>query len=50
MKTSSFIVALTLGLFVTATPGPIVNGRQISEAQRGGRTPGGGGQAGVRIT
>lgn len=49
MKTSSFIVALTLGLFVTATPGPIVNGRQISEARKGGKTPGRGRQGGVRI-
>ncbi|EDR15098.1 uncharacterized protein LACBIDRAFT_300910 [Laccaria bicolor S238N-H82] len=49
MKTSSFIVALTLGLFVTATPGPIMNGRQISEARRGGKNPGKGRQAGVRI-
>jgi hypothetical protein len=49
MKTSSFIVALTLGLFVTATPGPIVSGRQISEARRGGGTRGRGRQPGVRI-
>jgi len=47
MKTSSFIVALTLGLFVTATPGPIMNGRQISEARRGGKNPGKGRQAGA---
>jgi len=47
MKTSSFIVALTLGLFVAATPGPIVSGRQISDARRGGRTPGKGGKAGA---
>jgi len=47
MKTSSFIVALTLGLFVTATPGPIVNGRQISEARKGGKTPGRGRQGGA---
>jgi len=47
MKTSSFIVALTLGLFVTATPGPIVSGRQISEARRGGGTRGRGRQPGA---